>query len=91
MSLVEPRSSILFKQRLPCRRYHYSLQLGANSGVHVIIFDDVDGFCTRGIGEDESSGAACDSPVNRLLCEIEAEQLNNTLVIGASLQGRTEN
>lgn len=57
-------------------------QLGANSGLHIIIFDELDAICKqRGTGA--SSTGVHDTVVNQLLSKIDGvEQLNNILVIG---------
>lgn len=59
-------------------------QLGANSGLHIIIFDELDAICKqRGTGA--SSTGVHDTVVNQLLSKIDGvEQLNNILVIGKS-------
>ncbi|TMS14847.1 Vesicle-fusing ATPase [Larimichthys crocea] len=56
--------------------------LGANSGLHIIIFDELDAICKqRGTGA--SSTGVHDTVVNQLLSKIDGvEQLNNILVIG---------
>ncbi|PWA30355.1 hypothetical protein CCH79_00015689 [Gambusia affinis] len=61
--------------------YRQSL-LGANSGLHIIIFDELDAICKqRGTGA--SSTGVHDTVVNQLLSKIDGvEQLNNILVIG---------
>ncbi|TNN45239.1 Vesicle-fusing ATPase [Liparis tanakae] len=60
----------------------YRLILGANSGLHIIIFDELDAICKqRGTGA--SSTGVHDTVVNQLLSKIDGvEQLNNILVIG---------
>ena len=60
----------------------YLSQLGANSGLHIIIFDELDAICKqRGTGA--SSTGVHDTVVNQLLSKIDGvEQLNNILVIG---------
>uniref|UniRef100_A0A096M238 Vesicle-fusing ATPase n=1 Tax=Poecilia formosa TaxID=48698 RepID=A0A096M238_POEFO len=57
-------------------------RLGANSGLHIIIFDELDAICKqRGTGA--SSTGVHDTVVNQLLSKIDGvEQLNNILVIG---------
>lgn len=60
----------------------FFFQLGANSGLHIIIFDELDAICKqRGTGA--SSTGVHDTVVNQLLSKIDGvEQLNNILVIG---------
>jgi len=55
-------------------------RLGPNSGLHIIIFDEIDAICkARG----SSSTGVNDTVVNQLLSKIDGvEQLNNILVIG---------
>lgn len=69
------------KLELIIRNCHLS-QLGANSGLHIIIFDELDAICKqRGTGA--SSTGVHDTVVNQLLSKIDGvEQLNNILVIG---------
>uniref|UniRef100_A0A6Q2YRH9 Vesicle-fusing ATPase n=1 Tax=Esox lucius TaxID=8010 RepID=A0A6Q2YRH9_ESOLU len=57
-------------------------RLGANSGLHIIIFDELDAICKqRGTGQ--GSTGVHDTVVNQLLSKIDGvEQLNNILVIG---------
>ncbi|XP_069033383.1 vesicle-fusing ATPase isoform X1 [Embiotoca jacksoni] len=57
-------------------------RLGANSGLHILIFDELDAICKqRGTGA--SSTGVHDTVVNQLLSKIDGvEQLNNILVIG---------
>lgn len=65
-------------------------QLGANSGLHIIIFDELDAICKqRGTGA--SSTGVHDTVVNQLLSKIDGvEQLNNILVIGQYRQTRSD-
>lgn len=57
-------------------------QLGANSGVHIIIFDEIDAICKQR-GSMAGSTGVHDTVVNQLLSKIDGvEQLNNILVIG---------
>merc|ERR1719336_2563671 len=58
-------------------------RLGPNSGLHIIIFDEIDAICkARGSSGGESSGVN-DTVVNQLLSKIDGvDQLNNILVIG---------
>lgn len=59
-----------------------SLQLGANSGLHIIIFDELDAICKQR-GTSSGSTGVHDTVVNQLLSKIDGvEQLNNILVIG---------
>ncbi|GAA6085219.1 zinc finger BED domain-containing protein 4-like [Tachysurus ichikawai] len=57
-------------------------RLGANSGLHIIIFDELDAICKqRGTGA--SSTGVHNTVVNQLLSKIDSvDQLNNILVIG---------
>lgn len=66
----------------------YCFQLGANSGLHIIIFDELDAICKqRGTGA--SSTGVHDTVVNQLLSKIDGvEQLNNILVIGKDYEIR---
>jgi vesicle-fusing ATPase len=55
---------------------------GANSGLHIIIFDEIDAICKQR-GATGSSSAVHDTVVNQLLSKIDGvDQLNNILVIG---------
>lgn len=65
-------------------------QLGANSGLHIIIFDELDAICKqRGTGA--SSTGVHDTVVNQLLSKIDGvEQLNNILVIGQYRQAGSD-
>merc|ERR1719410_678472 len=58
-------------------------RMGPNSGLHIIIFDEIDAICkARGSSGGESSGVN-DTVVNQLLSKIDGvDQLNNILVIG---------
>uniref|UniRef100_A0A8C6NUV8 Vesicle-fusing ATPase n=1 Tax=Nothobranchius furzeri TaxID=105023 RepID=A0A8C6NUV8_NOTFU len=57
-------------------------RLGANSGVHIIIFDEIDAICKQR-GSMAGSTGVHDTVVNQLLSKIDGvEQLNNILVIG---------
>lgn len=69
---------------------HSCFQLGANSGLHIIIFDELDAICKqRGTGA--SSTGVHDTVVNQLLSKIDGvEQLNNILVIGKDWWNPTE-
>ncbi|XP_031420137.1 vesicle-fusing ATPase-like isoform X3 [Clupea harengus] len=57
-------------------------RLGANSGLHIIIFDELDAICKQR-GTAGGSTGVHDTVVNQLLSKIDGvEQLNNILVIG---------
>lgn len=57
-------------------------RLGPNSGLHIIIFDEIDAIC-KARGSSGSSTGVHDTVVNQLLSKIDGvEQLNNILVIG---------
>ncbi|XP_064171108.1 vesicle-fusing ATPase-like [Anguilla rostrata] len=57
-------------------------RLGANSGLHIIIFDELDAICKQR-GSAAGSTGVHDTVVNQLLSKIDGvEQLNNILVIG---------
>uniref|UniRef100_A0A672T6B3 Vesicle-fusing ATPase n=1 Tax=Sinocyclocheilus grahami TaxID=75366 RepID=A0A672T6B3_SINGR len=57
-------------------------RLGANSGLHIIIFDELDAICKQR-GTSSGSTGVHDTVVNQLLSKIDGvEQLNNILVIG---------
>ena len=58
------------------------LQLGPNSGLHIIIFDEIDAIC-KARGSVAGNSGVHDTVVNQLLAKIDGvEQLNNILVIG---------
>ncbi|XP_076459186.1 vesicle-fusing ATPase-like isoform X2 [Babylonia areolata] len=55
---------------------------GINSGLHIIIFDEIDAIC-KARGSVAGSSAVHDTVVNQLLAKLDGvEQLNNILVIG---------
>jgi len=55
---------------------------GANSGLHIIIFDELDAICKQR-GSVQSGAGVHDTVVNQLLSKIDGiKQLNNILVIG---------
>lgn len=57
-------------------------QLGPNSGLHIIIFDEIDAIC-KSRGSVAGNTGVHDTVVNQLLAKIDGvEQLNNILVIG---------
>jgi len=57
-------------------------RLGPNSGLHIIIFDEIDAIC-KARGTVGGSSGVSDTVVNQLLSKIDGvEQLNNILVIG---------
>lgn len=57
-------------------------QLGPNSGLHIIIFDEIDAIC-KARGSVAGATGVHDTVVNQLLAKIDGvEQLNNILVIG---------
>jgi len=57
-------------------------RLGPNSGLHIIIFDEIDAICKQR-GSSGGSTGVNDTVVNQLLSKIDGvEQLNNILVIG---------
>lgn len=56
--------------------------LGPNSGLHIIIFDEIDAIC-KARGSVAGNSGVHDTVVNQLLAKIDGvEQLNNILVIG---------
>ncbi|KAK2193402.1 hypothetical protein NP493_13g06000 [Ridgeia piscesae] len=56
--------------------------MGPNSGLHIIIFDEIDAIC-KARGSVAGSTAVHDTVVNQLLSKIDGvDQLNNILVIG---------
>ncbi|GMS83015.1 hypothetical protein PENTCL1PPCAC_5190, partial [Pristionchus entomophagus] len=61
---------------------HMNFRNGAQFGLHVIIFDELDAICRkRGVG----GGSVNDFIVNQLLSKMEGlEQLHNVLVIGTT-------
>ena len=59
-----------------------AFQMGPNSGLHIIIFDEIDAIC-KARGSVSGSTAVHDTVVNQLLSKIDGvDQLNNILVIG---------
>jgi len=57
-------------------------RLGPNSGLHIIIFDEIDAICKQR-GSGNSGSAVSDTVVNQLLSKIDGvDQLNNVLIIG---------
>ncbi|KAG8040053.1 hypothetical protein G9C98_001169 [Cotesia typhae] len=57
-------------------------KLGPNSGLHIIIFDEIDAIC-KSRGSVAGNIGVHDTVVNQLLSKIDGvEQLNNILVIG---------
>lgn len=57
-------------------------QLGPNSGLHIIIFDEIDAIC-KARGSVAGAAGVHDTVVNQLLTKIDGvDQLNNILVIG---------
>jgi vesicle-fusing ATPase len=57
-------------------------RLGPNSGLHIIIFDEIDAIC-KSRGSVAGNSGVHDTVVNQLLAKIDGvEQLNNILVIG---------
>jgi len=57
-------------------------RLGSNSGLHIIIFDEIDAIC-KSRGSVAGNTGVHDTVVNQLLAKIDGvEQLNNILVIG---------
>ncbi|ESN92582.1 hypothetical protein HELRODRAFT_189514 [Helobdella robusta] len=57
-------------------------RMGINSGLHIIIFDEIDAIC-KARGSVAGSTAVHDTVVNQLLSKIDGvDQLNNILVIG---------
>ncbi|CAF1113673.1 unnamed protein product [Adineta steineri] len=57
-------------------------RLGPNSGLHIIIFDEIDAIC-KARGSSQSSAGVSDTVVNQLLSKIDGvDQLNNILIIG---------
>nr|CAD7412325.1 unnamed protein product [Timema cristinae]CAD7431222.1 unnamed protein product [Timema monikensis] len=57
-------------------------RLGPNSGLHIIIFDEIDAIC-KSRGSVGGNTGVHDTVVNQLLAKIDGvEQLNNILVIG---------
>ena len=57
-------------------------RMGVNSGLHIIIFDEIDAICKQR-GSVAGNTGVNDTVVNQLLSKIDGvEQLNNILVIG---------
>ena len=67
------------------RTYFYlifNFQLGPNSGLHIIIFDEIDAIC-KSRGSVAGNTGVHDTVVNQLLSKIDGvDQLNNILIIG---------
>jgi len=58
------------------------VKLGVNSGLHIIIFDEIDAICKKR-GSVAGNTGVNDTVVNQLLSKIDGvDQLNNILVIG---------
>ena len=56
--------------------------MGPNSGLHIIIFDEIDAIC-KSRGSVDGTSVVYDSVVTQLLAKIDGvKQLNNILVIG---------
>jgi vesicle-fusing ATPase len=56
--------------------------LGPNSGLHIIIFDEIDAIC-KPRGSVAGASAVHDTVITQLLAKLDGvEQLNNILVIG---------
>ncbi|CAJ0584042.1 unnamed protein product, partial [Mesorhabditis spiculigera] len=61
-----------------------SKKAGANSGLHIIIFDEIDAICKQR-GSMAGSSSVHDTVVNQLLSKMDGvDQLNNILVIGVT-------
>ena len=57
-------------------------RMGVNSGLHIIIFDEIDAIC-KARGSVAGNSGVNDTVVNQLLSKIDGvDQLNNILVIG---------
>jgi len=57
-------------------------KVGINSGLHIIIFDEIDAICKQR-GSIAGASGVHDTVVNQLLSKIDGvEQLHNILVIG---------
>ena len=57
-------------------------RMGPNSGLHIIIFDEIDAIC-KARGSVAGGSGVNDTVVNQLLSKIDGvDQLNNILVIG---------
>merc|ERR1711924_260899 len=57
-------------------------QMGENSQLHIIIFDEIDAICKQRGSSKDSTGVA-DTIVNQLLTKIDGvDALNNILLIG---------
>jgi len=57
-------------------------RMGANSGLHIIIFDEIDAIC-KARGSTGGNTGVNDTVVNQLLSKIDGvDQLNNILIIG---------
>lgn len=59
-----------------------SFQMGVNSGLHIIILDEMDAIC-KARGSVGGNTGVHDTVVNQLLSKIDGvDQLNNILIIG---------
>ena len=57
-------------------------RMGVNSGLHIIIFDEIDAIC-KARGSTGGNTGVNDTVVNQLLSKIDGvDQLNNVLIIG---------
>lgn len=76
------RSYFVLKKLCDRHKILISLQAGPNSGLHIIIFDEIDAICKQR-GSVAGNTGVHDTVVNQLLSKIDGvEQLNNILVIG---------
>lgn len=72
------------KQQYLFKKMHIYIlfQAGSASGLHIIIFDEIDAIC-KARGSVGGNTGVHDTVVNQLLAKIDGvEQLNNILVIG---------
>ncbi|EEC10365.1 hypothetical protein IscW_ISCW007723 [Ixodes scapularis] len=71
-----------FVQQFPKQAFTVGQMLGINSGLHIIIFDEIDAICKQR-GSVAGNTGVHDTVVNQLLSKIDGvESLNNILVIG---------
>lgn len=58
-----------------------------NSGLHIIIFDEIDAICKQRGSQQGAGGGVHDTVVNQLLAKMDGvDQLNNVLIIGIRVQ-----
>ena len=64
--------------------------MSINSGLHIIIFDEIDAICKQRGSLAGAGGGVHDTVVNQLLAKMDGvDQLNNVLIIGTLQQTPT--